>query len=54
MRVILELISGSDAGHRVSLRRNQEVVVGQSAWADFAVSEDAAMAGQKHFRRKLI
>jgi hypothetical protein len=49
MRVILELVSGSDAGRRVSLLRNQEVVVGQSSWADFAVADDAAMA-EKHFR----
>ncbi len=49
MRVILELMTGSGARRRVSLMRNQEVVVGRSSWADFAVSDDPKMA-EKHFR----
>jgi hypothetical protein len=49
MRVVLELVSGSGAGRRISLMRNQEVCIGQSAWSEFAVADDQHMA-DKHFR----
>lgn len=48
MRVILELVSGPQAGRRIQLLRNQRVQVGNTSWADFVVRDDADMAGQ-HF-----
>ncbi len=48
MRVILELVSGPQAGRRIHLLRNQRVQVGNTSWADFVVRDDQQMAGQ-HF-----
>ena len=48
MRVILELVSGPQAGRRIHLLRNQRVQVGNTSWADFVVRDDQKMAGQ-HF-----
>ncbi|HTN75831.1 MAG TPA: FHA domain-containing protein, partial [Pirellulaceae bacterium] len=48
MRVILELVSGPQAGRRIHLLRNQSVQVGNTSWSDFVVRDDQQMVGQ-HF-----
>lgn len=45
MRVILEIISGSTAGRKVRLTAAQELRVGRTEWADFAVPQDSLMSG---------
>ena len=45
MRVILEVISGSTAGRKVCLTADQELRVGRTEWADFAVPQDSLMSG---------
>jgi hypothetical protein len=45
MRVILEVISGPAAGRRVRLTADQELRVGRTEWADFAVPQDSLMSG---------
>jgi hypothetical protein len=45
MRVILEVISGSTAGRKVCLTADQELRVGRTEWADFAVPHDSRMSG---------
>lgn len=45
MRVILEIISGSTAGRKVRLTADQELRVGRTEWADFAVPQDSLMSG---------
>jgi len=45
MRVILEVISGSTAGRKVRLTADQELRVGRTEWADFAVPQDRLMSG---------
>lgn len=45
MRVILEVISGSTAGRKVFLTADQELRVGRTEWADFAVPQDSLMSG---------
>lgn len=45
MRVILEIISGSTAGRKVRLTAGQELRVGRTEWADFAVPQDSLMSG---------
>jgi hypothetical protein len=45
MRVILEVISGATAGRKVRLTADQELRVGRTEWADFAVPHDSLMSG---------
>ena len=45
MRVILEVISGATAGRKVRLTADQELRVGRTEWADFAVPQDSLMSG---------
>lgn len=48
MRVVLKLVSGSQAGRQIQLLKNQRLQVGSTARADFVVRGDQALAGQ-HF-----
>ena len=48
MRVILEVVSGPDAGKKILLAAGQSAQVGRTEWADFAFPHDGQMSG-KHF-----
>ena len=48
MQVILQAIDGPAAGTRFAMRRGQIARIGRTAWADFSVPADAAMA-EVHF-----
>jgi len=45
MRVILEIISGTNAGRKIRLSADQELRVGRTEWADVAVPQDSLMSG---------
>jgi pSer/pThr/pTyr-binding forkhead associated (FHA) protein len=51
MRVILEVITGPDAGRKVRLAAGQVLQVGRTNWADLAITQDARMA-DVHFALK--
>ena len=48
MRLILEIISGSEKGRKTRLAANQCVIVGRTEWADFVIPTDARISS-KHF-----
>jgi hypothetical protein len=45
MRVILEIMSGPDAGRKVLLGASQVLRVGRTEWADFSVPNDGRISG---------
>jgi hypothetical protein len=45
MRVILEVRSGPSSGRKVLLGTGQELRVGRTEWADFAILDDGRMSG---------
>lgn len=45
MRVILEVLSGPDAGRKILLRAGQVLQVGRTDWADFSFPQDGHMSG---------
>ena len=45
MRAVLQIQSGSLAGHTIQLEAGQSVRVGRTSLADFVVAEDRHMSG---------
>lgn len=45
MRVVLEVLSGPDAGRKTRLGASQVLQVGRTEWADFSLARDGHMSG---------
>ena len=45
MRVVLQILSGPDAGRKAQLGAGQALKVGRTEWADFTVSHDGHLSG---------